>query len=131
MAKYQLEEFKTAEQIHEEEMNDPAYREEWHRTAFARAISELVVHYRAEHGLTQSRFGKLVGLTQANVSRLEGGDHNPSLETLARLAQILDIEIVVDVAPANRKRAGLSQVANHKRLTEFELGKSRVLVAAV
>lgn len=112
-------------------MKDPEYRQEWERTAFARAISELIVSYRAQHNLSQTEFAKCVELSQGNVSRLESGDHNPSLDTLAHLAQVLDIEIVLDIAPADKKRKGISQSAQSKKLGEFTVANSQVLVSAV
>lgn len=131
MPKYRLSQLTTARELHEQMMQDPAYRAEWERTALARAVSHLVLSYRVEHKLTQTAFARLVGIPQSQVSRLEGGDHNPSLDTLAKLAQVLDIELVVDIVPAKRKRKGLSKAAATKPLGEFALGESQVLVAAV
>ncbi len=131
MAKYNLAQLKTAQQLHDEAMKDLEYRQEWERTAFARAISELVVSYRAQHSISQTEFAKLVELSQGNVSRLESGDHNPNIDTLAHLAQVLNLEIVLDIAPANKKRKGLSQKAESKKLGEFTVANSQVLVSAV
>ncbi|MBO0833668.1 MAG: helix-turn-helix transcriptional regulator [Actinobacteria bacterium] len=48
-----------------------------------------VQRYRAEHGLTQRQLGKLLGMPQSNVARLEGGQRQPTIETLAKLARVL------------------------------------------
>ena len=131
MSKYNLAQLKTAEKLHDEAMKDPEYRREWERTAFARANSELVVSYRVEHNLSQTEFAKLVELSQGNVSRLESGDHNPNIDTLAHLAEVLSLEIVLDIVPANKERKGLSQSAKNKELGEFTVANSRVSVSAV
>lgn len=131
MAKYRLDELKTADEVHREDLKDPEYRAEWERTALARAISELVVNYRVTHDITQTEFGRRVGLKQAHVSRLEAGDHNPSLETLARLAEVLEMELVLDITPAKRRRRGLSKAAASKTVGEFALGQSQVRLSAV
>jgi len=55
--------------------------------------------YRAEHGLTQTAFGRLVGMRQPHVARLESGEHEPSLSTLARLSATLDVDFILDITP--------------------------------
>jgi hypothetical protein len=37
------------------QLADPEFRDEWDRTAFARAVAQMLVAYRAERGLTQTR----------------------------------------------------------------------------
>jgi DNA-binding XRE family transcriptional regulator len=68
-----------------------------------------VVRYRAEHEMSQSAFGRLVGMRQPHVARLEPGDHEPSLPTLARLSAALGIDFTLTVTPergrATRERA--------------------------
>ena len=44
---------KTAEDALAEDLQNPEFRHEWERTALARAVSERLVQYRIEHGLTQ------------------------------------------------------------------------------
>ena len=63
----------TAEEIHERDMADQAYRAEYERTRFANDIAIRVLRYRTEHGLTQTAFGRLVGMRQPHVARLEFG----------------------------------------------------------
>jgi antitoxin HicB len=56
---------------------------------------------RLAAGLTQSQLAKRAGLTQAMVARLEDPDHNPTLDTLERVARALDAELIVGL----RKKA--------------------------
>lgn len=92
-----LSELSTAGEIHERDMADPAYRAEYERTRFANDVAIRVLRYRTEHGLTQTAFGKLVGLRQPHVARLESGEHEPSLSTLARLSAALGVDFTVDI----------------------------------
>lgn len=87
----------TAEEIHERDMTDPAYRAEYERTRFANDIAIRVLRYRTEHGLTQTAFGRLVGMRQPHVARLESGEHEPSLSTLVKLASALGEDFTVDI----------------------------------
>ncbi|MET8362428.1 helix-turn-helix transcriptional regulator [Micromonospora sp. NPDC049580] len=78
---------KTSQQvIGESRDQDPAFHAEWNRTAFARDVALRIVRYRAENGLTQTAFARMVGMTQSVIARLESGDQPPSIATLAKLS---------------------------------------------
>lgn len=49
-------------------------------------ISKGLIAYRAENNLSQKELASLLGLTQADVSRLESCKGNPSLKYLNRIA---------------------------------------------
>lgn len=87
----------TADEIHQRDMADPEYRAEYERTRFANDIAIRVLRYRAEHRLTQTAFGRLVGMRQPHVARLESGEHEPSLTTLVKLAAALGQHFTVDI----------------------------------
>jgi DNA-binding XRE family transcriptional regulator len=94
-----LSELATAEEIHERDMAEPAYRAEHEQTRFANDVAIRVLRYRTEHALTQTAFGRLVGMRQPHVARLESGEHEPSLSTLVRLAAALGEELTVEIKP--------------------------------
>ncbi len=77
--------------------NDPEYRAEWERTRLAHEVAMRVLSYRVDHKLTQTELGRRLGMRQPHVARLEAGEHEPSLATLARLAQVLDLEFHIDI----------------------------------
>ena len=60
----------------------------WHE-ASATAISEA----RMKAGLTQKELAKLTGIDQADISRIERGIANPSVETLERLASAMGMHL--------------------------------------
>lgn len=66
------------------ERQDPAFREQWERGALARRIALEVSHYRATHSLSQRELADQLGMEQSQVARMETGEHNPSLDLLAR-----------------------------------------------
>ncbi len=90
---------KTAEDALNEHLRDPEFRHEWQRTAPARAVSERLLMYRIEHKLSQSALARRLGMQQPAIARLEAGDHTPSVETLARLAQGLGICFHIEITP--------------------------------
>jgi transcriptional regulator with XRE-family HTH domain len=103
-----------ADEIHERDMQDPAYRREYERTRLANDIAAKVIQYRADHRLSQTSLGQLVGMSQPNVARLEAGEHLPSLDTLSRLALGLGLDFSVDVKP---DRMALRQAARRMKTT--------------
>ena len=117
-----LSEPTTAEEIHERDMADPAYRAEYERTRFANDIAIRVQRYRTEHGLTQTAFGQLVGMRQPHVARLESGEHEPSLSTLVRLAGALGEDFTVDIKPERSPPASERVARSHFRRLPREAG---------
>lgn len=126
-----LSEMKTSRQILETELSDPEFRREWERTTIARAVALKVTAYRAEHGLSQRALARHLGMTQSQLSRLEAGDHNPSIETLARLADTLDVEFAIDIHPRRRAPKLLSGHTQAKHgIAAYRTDTAAVLLAA-
>ena len=96
-----LSELKTGEELRAEDVCDPEVAAELERTAVANQLAIVVIQYRVDHGLTQTALARELGVKQPAVARLESGDHEPSLATLARLSRRLGINIHVDVAPGS------------------------------
>jgi predicted transcriptional regulator len=94
-----LSELKTSERIAAAEMRDPQVVAELQRTSIAEQLALWLVRYRAEHGLSQTGLARLVGMKQPAIARLEAGDHEPSLATLARLSRTLGVSLTVEIAP--------------------------------
>jgi transcriptional regulator with XRE-family HTH domain len=57
--------------------------------ALSEAIADLIVGARVRAGMTQTDLAKKASTTQARISEIERGEGNPTLETLARLANAL------------------------------------------
>ncbi|MHB8295335.1 MAG: helix-turn-helix transcriptional regulator [Acidimicrobiales bacterium] len=94
-----MSELRSSEDIAAEDLRDPEVRREYERTSFANAVAVRVIQYRAEHGLSQSALARELGMRQPAIARLEAGEHEPSLNTLARLARGLGIDFSVEITP--------------------------------
>jgi transcriptional regulator with XRE-family HTH domain len=126
-----LSDMKTSEQVLAEELRDPDFRHEWDRTTVARAVALKVLAYRTEHGLSQRGLAQKLDMTQPQLARLEAGQHNPTIDTLARLAQTLDIEFAIDVHPRQRVPKLLSGRAQGKNaIASYETDTAAILLAA-
>ena len=94
-----MSELRNAEDLAAEELRDPEVRREYERTAFANAVAIRVISYRAAHGLSQGALARELGMRQPAIARLESGEHEPSLGTLARLARGLGIDFSIEITP--------------------------------
>ena len=66
---------------------------------FFAAVADQVAERRQQRGLSQRELAELVGTTQSAIARLERGGRPPRIDTLLRIADALDCELVVDLKP--------------------------------
>ena len=59
-----------------------------------RAVGAFIRRLREARGLTQEQFSKIIGTTQSAVARLEKGEQNLTMETLAKMSAALERKIV-------------------------------------
>ncbi|MDD2361964.1 MAG: helix-turn-helix transcriptional regulator [Oscillospiraceae bacterium] len=77
--------------------NDPKLNEEYKRLEPEYEIIRQVITARAEQNLSQADLAKRVGIKQSNISRLESGNYNPSLDFLRKIASGLGKELHVEL----------------------------------
>ena len=65
---------------------------------FAR-VAKQVADQRRSRDLSQAELAELTGTTQSAIARLEAGGRPPRIDTLLRIAEALDCELVVDLRP--------------------------------
>ncbi len=66
---------------------------------FFAAIAEQVAERRQALGLSQRQLAELTGTTQSAIARLEAGGRPPRIDTLMRIADALDCDLVVELKP--------------------------------
>ena len=59
-------------------------------------IIQAMIDARKEQNLTQKELSLRTGITQADISRIENGSRNPSLNMLKRLAKGLGMRLRVE-----------------------------------
>jgi len=95
-------------------LDDPEIREDWEKTAFARAIAHQVIRYRIDHDLSQRELAKRLGVSQGLVGRLELGEHEPRFSTLQMLSRALGIRFGIDIHPEGAEPlAGFTTAGAH------------------
>ena len=86
--------------LFEEQMKDAAFRKEWEALQPEMAIVKAMLDARKKTGMTQKELSEKTGIAQADISRLETGNANPSLKTLQRLAEGMGMTLKLEFIPA-------------------------------
>lgn len=84
-----------------DQMADPAFRQEWEALEPEFAIVQAIIDARKESGLTQKQLSERTGIAQADISKLESGNGNPSIKTLQRLAAGMGMRIKIEFQPVS------------------------------
>jgi hypothetical protein len=75
------------ELVAERAARDPAFREEWEKTALARAFAIELIRYRADHDLSQAGLAALLDVKQPQVALGAGGEEPELGDAGARCRQ--------------------------------------------
>ncbi len=79
-----------------EQLKDPEFYKEYKALEPEYEIIKQILKARSELNLTQKELAEKVGIKQSNISRLESGNYNPSLEFLKKIAQGLGKELHIE-----------------------------------
>ena len=62
------------------------FRDDFEAEYFLQKNALAMIRLRHDSGLTQTKFARNAGMTQGNLSRLEKGKYNPTLNYLQKIA---------------------------------------------
>jgi DNA-binding Xre family transcriptional regulator len=62
-------------------------------------IADKVAARRLDKNLSQRELAERCGTTQSAIARLERGGRPPRIDTLLRIAEALECELIVDLVP--------------------------------
>lgn len=57
---------------------------------------------RLKNNLTQKELSELSGIDQSNISKIESGEYSPSLKTMKKLADAMDMELRIQFVPKKK-----------------------------
>ena len=60
-------------------------------------LGETIKNRRKELGITQPHLAELASVSTNTLYKLERGQGNPSLEVLSKLAEVLGMELILEV----------------------------------
>jgi ribosome-binding protein aMBF1 (putative translation factor) len=77
-------------------MENPEFRDEYHRTQPFAEIAMEVVRVRSEAGLSQTELARKIGTSQSAIARIECLDYGKvNIQTLQKIADALGLKLQV------------------------------------
>ena len=83
------------EEMKSDMLKDEEFKIEYEKLKPRYEAIEQIIRARKEQNITQAELAKRVGTQKSNISRLESGNYNPSLDFLAKIAESLGKKISV------------------------------------
>ena len=80
-------------------LKEPGFRKEYEALEPEFAIIQAMIDARKNSGITQKQLAEKTGISQGDISKIETGEANPSLNTLKRLAFGMGMKIKLEFLP--------------------------------
>ena len=81
---------------------DPELKKEYDALEIEYQLKQALIDIRNEKHLTQKDLAELTGIHQSDISKIENGNANPSLNTLRRLAEGLGKKLKLEFIDADK-----------------------------
>lgn len=83
---------------------------------------------RKAHKMTQAQLADELGITQANISRYEAGEHGPDFETLIKLSEVFNVNLEELVFSAGFSKGEMEFMIDANKISVEELRDKYELV---
>ena len=93
---------KTFEDYKKQQMQDPELVREYEAIQPEMDVIRAIVNARTSQNLTQNELAKRTGINQADISKLENGTRNPSINLLKRLAEGMGMSLKIEFIPKQK-----------------------------
>lgn len=93
---------KTLNEFMAEQLKNPEFREEYDKIQPELDVIRALVEARISQNLTQKELAVRTGIDQADISKLENGTRNPSLNLLKRLADGMGMVLRIEFVPKRK-----------------------------
>ncbi len=93
---------KTFENYKKQQMQDPELVREYEAIQPEMDVIRAIVNARTSQNLTQNELAKRTGINQADISKLENGTRNPSVNLLKRLAEGMGMSLKIEFIPKQK-----------------------------
>lgn len=93
---------KTFEDYKKQQMQDPELAREYEAIQPEMDVIRAIVNARTSQNLTQNELAKRTGINQADISKLENGTRNPSVNLLKRLAEGMGMRLKIEFIPKQK-----------------------------
>ena len=90
---------KTLNEFIDQQMESPEFKKEYEALQPEMDVIRAIVDARLSQNLTQKELAERTGINQADISKLENGTRNPSLNLLKRLAEGMGMVLKIEFVP--------------------------------
>lgn len=85
-----------------EQMQDEAFKKEYDNMQPEMDVIKAIIDARISKHLTQKELAQRTGINQADISKLEHGTRNPSINLLKKLAEGMDMVLKIEFIPKQK-----------------------------
>ena len=93
---------KTLKEYKDEQMQDVEFVKEYEAIQPELDVIRAIVDARTSQNMTQKELAERTGINQADISKLENGTRNPSVNLLKRLAEGLGMALKIEFVHKQR-----------------------------
>lgn len=93
---------KSLKEFKEEQMQSSEFVREYEAIQPELDVIRAIVDARTSQNLTQKQLAERTGINQADISKLENGTRNPSVNLLKRLAEGMDMILKIEFIPKKK-----------------------------
>ncbi|MDD3338830.1 MAG: helix-turn-helix transcriptional regulator [Lachnospiraceae bacterium] len=93
---------RSLDDVKKELMKDPEFAKEYEAIQPEMNIIRAIADTRISQNLTQKELAKRTGINQADISKLENGTRNPTLNLLKRLADGMGMVLKIEFVPKQK-----------------------------
>ena len=90
---------KTFDEMLAKQMKDEEFKNEYEAIQPEMDVIRAIVDARTSQNLTQKELSERTGINQADISKLENGTRNPSINLLKRLAEGMGMTLKIEFVP--------------------------------
>lgn len=90
------------EEMKKDLLKDAEFKTEYEKLLPRYEAIEQIIRARKEQNITQAELAKRVGTQKSNISRLESGNYNPSLDFLTKVAESLGKKLTIQLNEQGR-----------------------------
>ena len=93
---------KTLKQYKDEHMKDITFAKEYEAMQPEMDVIRAIVEAGTSQNITQKELAERTGINQADISKLENGTRNPSVNLLKRLADGMGMALKIEFVPKQK-----------------------------
>ncbi|QUO20951.1 helix-turn-helix transcriptional regulator [Clostridiaceae bacterium Marseille-Q4143] len=93
---------KSLKQYKETQMKNPEFAKEYESIQPEMDVIRAIIEARTSQNITQKELAERTGINQADISKLENGTRNPSVNLLKRLADGMGMVLKIEFVPKQK-----------------------------